>query len=290
MRLIPILLLFPTLLLTQTGWGEEKCTIEMSPFNIVIKEEGYRELFQPQNCSAEQERLALTTLQKKEGLVRAEEIASESTLHWSLPQWEVYRLESYLKDKLEIKDPYQILKAQFIGTLSHIKLYPGERLELGSQSGPTVGERTIQLQLSGVKGEASYWTTVEIGQKILALKAKTNLSPLSENLLTSFALEEIVTKTPEFLFSDLPSLRFYRLNKNVAQGESLKVSDLVAHNLVMMGQKVNVTLQNRNLNIRTTAFARNGGKLHDYITLEKSRGGTSFTGKIVDFNTVKVEI
>lgn len=113
---------------------------------------------------------------------------------------------------------------------------------------------------------------------------KTDLSPelLTETMVSDFGTEE--------LFSDIEHISFYQTNKTLSKGDVLKAKDMIPKTLVKYGKKVKVLLNRGEIKLRLNGVARGSGAFGENIDIFNTSSKKILSAKIIDNNTVMVEL
>ena len=191
-------------------------------------------------------------------------------------------LQSQLND-----DSLYLKEASALHNGSTINLAKNEPLELFCQSCQESGRKNIKLSFQN----KTVWVSARIQRKIKALKLTKSIT-YHQPLLTpkDFELVETLEKTNNRYFTDLERIQYYQINKNLSAGSLLKMNDLRPKKLISLGQKVNLHLKNKHINLKTLGIAQASGKYGEFIKIKNNRSSKIVNARVIDFNTAVVEL
>lgn len=151
----------------------------------------------------------------------------------------------------------------------------------------TIGERNIKVS----NGNLQSWLTVRLGKTVEVLTTNRSLSHY-DSLLTKndFSKTHIIDFQGKNYFSDIETIKFYKVNRNLKKGEMIQLQHLYPKNLITRGQKVNLKISKGTIQLNAVGIAKSNGKFGDYIEFENSKTKKKFLGKVIDFNKAIIEL
>lgn len=183
---------------------------------------------------------------------------------------------------------------RFLGTQSSLGIDKDEvvkiegQLDLGNFSDQNI---TVVINNIMTNDQKRLWANIKLQKSIKLLFAKKDIGP-GDDLSNAFEMKAIETDNPtEYAGITLEDLKYYQLNKIVTKGSALKKFDVMARSLVLAGEKTKVILIQKNLKLEVQATSLSSGRLGDTVTLRRNNNFTNtITGKVADFNEVRVEL
>jgi flagella basal body P-ring formation protein FlgA len=150
-----------------------------------------------------------------------------------------------------------------------------------------VGEKNIRFKID----KTSTWLSSTLLKKTSGYKAKQSI-PLINPVLNMNDFEKVTVntqvKTP--LFTDIKNIRFYQLTKNLSANDLLSVNNLTLKTIISRGQKIRVSIKNKNVKIETIGIAMKSGKIGDFIQVKNPKSNKITLAKVIDFNKVHIEL
>ena len=199
---------------------------------------------------------------------------------------EVKELKDFLADKLNLKETI-ITKVSSLYGQASLNLNGGELISAECAQCSNPGERNIKLKVD----KQSLWLSADLKVKRSGYRLVKEVSPFTRDFGPEYVEPALsLDDGKAAMFKDLERLRFFKPNKPLAKGQTLKQSDLVPRTLVKFNQGVEVLVQGKNISLKTKGVSRQNGKHGDTITLVNAKTGKKMTGRVIDFNTVAVEL
>lgn len=170
---------------------------------------------------------------------------------------------------------------------SSFNLEANDQLSFECKNCDKPGEKNILAKLNNKK----IWLNALIHKKRKAYILTKNITDLKMKLSSSdFKEVSISDKGNTILFDDLDNIRFYKPTKLLRSGETVKKYDLRKRVLVKFGQKIQVSISNQNIKLKTKAIARRNGYIDDVIELINEKSKKTIYAKVIDFDKVQVEL
>lgn len=209
-------------------------------------------------------------------------------------QFFIQSLIEYINRRHPLQENWRFIEANFVALKNHIlPLKKGQSLSFSCQTCNTPGIHNSYIVLENPLKATGLreWLQVKIGIKVKALVSNHTISvdnkPLREN---QFSNKEVYSFEPDQLFTNTVNLPYYKLNKALPQGSLVKFSDLSPINLVKLGMPVQIIFKQGNLSLHSTAKASQAGRLGDLIQLRNIKNNKTIIGKVINFNTVEIEL
>ncbi len=207
-------------------------------------------------------------------------------IHTKPKNIEVHRLEELIKEKYGDND-MSISNLTSLHSASSFNLDKNQNFAIDCKKCSSPGERNIKVLI----GSKVHWVSAKILKKIKVLKVVNTLSPQIPMLMRKdFKMDFIYGLPANNYFNDIDRIQFYRLNKIVASGSILKTTDLTPKVLIRYGQKIKLSVKNKNIQLGTIGIAKKNGKLGEFINIENPKTKKVFTGRVIGHNKVLVEL
>lgn len=199
---------------------------------------------------------------------------------------EILELKDFITEDLGLGDTVITGITSLYGKAS-LNLSGKETISVSCAKCSEPGERNIKLKID----QETIWLSSNIKVKRSGFKLLRDVSPFGQDLSpalvkASSALDD--GKSP--IFRDIENLKFYRPNKPLSKGKTLKQTDLSPKLLVKFNQSVEVLLKGKNISLKTKATARQNGKHGETVKLYNQKTKKNILGTVIDFNTVMVEL
>ncbi len=195
-------------------------------------------------------------------------------------------INTILSEQLSLQD-LVIVKTHSLLGKSAITLDSSDLISVQCKSCNDIGTKNIKLNVN----QKQLWLTSLIGKKVSVYRPIQNLNRQTPILSKDdFTASSTVITSKGNYFTDIANIRFYRLNRNLDNRNFLKNTDLTAKNLVTFGQKVNLKIKTKSIELKSVGTAKKGGRLGDFIEVQNPKSQKIFLGKIIDYNKVLVEL
>lgn len=276
------------------------CDVETFDKLILVRPSQDTSYIKKTNCSLETVKTLTRIINGIEGKVTsahlnqmlAEDNSSE-TIAMSPHQVEITTLEKTINRNLTLDNGLLTKNINLVGTQNIILLTQQDQVSLECSQCEILGEHNIKISISNpiVSTSQSFWARAQILKKITAFRAKEEISTkTADNFTNSLEATEITVTKPELYLTDIQDLKFYRLNHSIKKGDLIKLSDISPIVLVKTGSRVKVKIENKTLNLISTSLANKSGVYGDSIELTNINSKRKLIGKIVDFNTVVIDL
>ncbi|MBF0361829.1 MAG: flagellar basal body P-ring formation protein FlgA [Oligoflexia bacterium] len=260
------------------------------------------QLIRESNCSKDIKQEIIKTIVSIKGKINEDSLnflIKNKLVHVGLQPStiQIYNLNDYLKDLFSLDENKIFNNSKILSTKNYIALDEDEYLEILSSKDEILREEnksniTIKMAIVNIKNRDSIkiWITTSIQTKIKVLRSNKNIMGFTNNSLDSFFVEDIIyTSKPEGYFQNKEALKYYQLNRPLAEGTILKSSDIVPYALIKNGQSVNVSYQDGNLRLSIEALARSNGYFGEVIELNNPKSNKKLWGKVIGLNQVLIE-
>lgn len=199
---------------------------------------------------------------------------------------EVLELKDLISEHLELEDSVITNLSSLYGKAS-INLTGTEAIIVECPSCIEAGDRNIKLKID----QKTVWLSSSIKIKKSGYRLLKDVSPFTQDFgPESVEITTALDDGKSAFFKDVEHLRFYRPNKPLAKGRAIKHTDLTPKTLVKYNQNVEVLLKGKNISLKTKATSRQNGRYGDTVKLHNPKTGKDILGKVIDYNTVEVEI
>jgi len=250
------------------------------------------------NCTDTINQQVLKTICQHHGKIASEQInfyanGSESgNIHINPGNIEIYNFEKFAKKSLELDDFYVFQDTKTIDHINAYSINSIEDLQMECSNCDHPGPKTIKVSFKEQPSNEvkNIWIKTNLLIRTKALVSNSSLPPFEGNLDSKFNEKYVNSMQPETLFIDQENLKFYKLNRSLGLGQPLTRNILTPKKLVNYGDTIEVIFEKYNMKINLQVMARQSGKLGDKISLFNPKSKKMFTGKIVDFKKVMVDI
>ena len=198
----------------------------------------------------------------------------------------VKSLKSVLEEKFSASTK-SISSIKSLYGKSSLTLDENESIQISCASCKTTGEKNIKI----ISQKGTTWISAIFLVSSEAYRVRKSLNRISPLLLSS-DFERINTsdRGRTQYFTDIENIQFYKLNKDLREGDLVKSHDLSPKRLINFGQKVKLTIKNNFINLKTIGIAKKSGKIGDFIEIQNPKTKKIFLGKITDFNKAVVDL
>ena len=149
------------------------------------------------------------------------------------------------------------------------------------------GKKNIKIFVN----RESIWFSADILQKRVGFISTKEVSPYSQSLSRDqFKTTYIFDNGRSPLFQDIDNIRFYKATRQIQKGKTLKLTDFTPINIIQAGKKIKVILRGKSMSMSSTALSRSSGKIGQFIEVYNQKTNKKISGKVIDFNTVMVNI
>lgn len=267
------------------------CQIETSAKILKINNVLDSSVLKKSDCSEETNRAVITFLSGASGKLKAKHLSRMLKNEYSLDivfqgPVEIRELKDLVKNRLGL-DKTVITKLSSLYGQASVNLDGNERISVECSKCGEAGERNIKFKI----GKQTIWLSANLKVKRSGYRLLKDVSPFGQGFGPG-AVEQTLALDDgkSLMFNNIKLLRFYRPNRPLAKGKMLKQNDLTPKTLVKFNQSVDVLLKGKNLSLKTKAVSRQNGKYGESVKLRNPKTGKNMTGKVIDFNTVAVEI
>lgn len=279
------------------------CSIDLFPELVFVdsslKDISTSEVFERNDCSKSISKRVLEILIGTSGRVpakylnqRLKETHQSATINLHPASIQISKISSKLKGYF--KNDLDFKKVKSMDGKKLIKVSQGEKINFKCNKCEETGNTSLAMILTdAISGESRrYNFSANISKSFNALVAKNDLSPFQNlgDLAEQFELGRVSDNASSNYFKNKEKLKYYKLNKSIKRGASLKFSDLSPKTLVRAGSTINVKLSAKTLMISTKAQAQKSGKFGDVIELRNPKTKKIITGKVQGPNMVVVEL
>ena len=205
----------------------------------------------------------------------------------------VFDLGSIISKKINLQEGLVINNLRSISNINSFTPSDDQTLEVNVPNIENLGSKNIKISLrrDGHTQEETFWLTGKLVQKLKALVAIQHLGVRQNGLTKSLFEEKIIeTDKPESYFSDLKKIHFYQTLRPLRKGQPLTKSQMSLISIVRPGTPVKAVMSKSGLSLSRKFRALQGGKLGDLIKLQTFKNNQNVIGKVIDLNTVRIEL
>lgn len=140
-------------------------------------------------------------------------------------------------------------------------------------------------------GPEKIWININLYKRVLAYKSLNTIGHMTPILTPKDFIKSVfLTQSHSSYFTDIKNIHFYKATRNISAGELLKANDLLPKNLINRGQKVQIIVKNKTINLNSVGKAMRSGKFGDFIEIQNPKSKKTTLAKVIDFNKVLVEL
>ncbi len=196
-------------------------------------------------------------------------------------------MSSFVKDKLKIDDDYEIQNLKIVSNKSLFKLQKFDDVSIECQNCTSAGEKNIKLTVNG----QNIWVSLKLLSKIQVYMANSDIGPNEQNTLAEKTNSEMIyVENPAQFITTSEDLRFFKTNKRIQKNSPIKISDLIPITLVNSGQLTKIQYDSNGIKVNGSAIAKKSGSKGQTIELYNPKNKKLILGRIIDFNTVKIDL
>lgn len=203
----------------------------------------------------------------------------------------VKSLDSFIRSHVKVPKNIKldINTAQIIPNFT--SLSNKEKLIVECESCHLEGNSNIKLTKTDDIRHKVLWINAKTLFKTEVLVANNNLPYSFDSIKDShFKKEFRYISSPTQVYTDLKSLKYKKLTRNISKGHVLRYQDIIKKELVRYGKPVKVIVSNSTLKMTTKATPLENGYLGDQIKLKNLTTKKIIVGEVIDKNEVKVKL
>jgi hypothetical protein len=236
------------------------------------------------------------TLQAVEGKITSfqfEEILKSKDhtvlIHPKLIQ--VQHLKHLVRDQLMLPTGIQLRSSEAVNSANYLAIAPGDKVQVECLGCLFGSQQPLNVKVLGFDGSNKSLTVKADFKKMVRAYRVLGFHPAFSEITSSSLKQEYVESIPHTdLITNLDTLKFFKLNKPVKNGELLRQSDLNSLNLVRAGVSTEVIIENKHVRLKTQGISRSSGSLGDFVEVFHPQKKKKYLGKVIDVNKVLVEL
>ncbi len=204
----------------------------------------------------------------------------------------IFDLNDVIKTKLILDPSLEFTDYKFLSSQPTINLSQSENLSVSCENCRSLGEKNIKVDvISPLNGQnKSVWFTAKLNSRIMAVKARKNISFQQTNLSADdFVIEETLTTHPENILTSLDNIHFYRANRLILQNSIVSTMDILPINLVNYGTPVKAVLNSDSIALERVLLPARSARFNEMIELN-GPNNKKIIGKVIDFNKVVIDL
>lgn len=204
----------------------------------------------------------------------------------------IFDLNDVIKTKLILDPSLEFTDYKSLSSQPTINLSQSENLSVSCENCRSLGEKNIKVDvISPLNGQnKSVWFTAKLNSRIMAVKARKNISFQQTNLSADdFVIEETLTTHPENILTSLDNIHFYRANRLILQNSIVSTMDILPINLVNYGTPVKAVLNSDSIALERVLLPARSARFNEMIELN-GPNNKKIIGKVIDFNKVVIDL
>ncbi len=270
------------------------CEVSLFHTYINLNVEGDSFIKSHKNCNLDIIANINEVLAQKSGIVSTDPIASSLRFdHKGLTL--TPKTINILLSKDLIKQDNKNIKLEILksGTLKRLfGLGPKDTYHADCKDCQNPGVHHLAITINGREDRSTrkFWfkTKTSIEKTILYANRSIHYNtPLKKSY---FSIKKIFVSDPEKYFSSNTPIHFFKTSRTVQSGLPLLQNGIRPRMLVKNNSPVKVILRNGALQMKSIGTAMGSGKLDEIITVQNTKTKKAYSGKIIDFNKVLVEL
>lgn len=201
-------------------------------------------------------------------------------------------LANLIKNKAELPFNYKVKDLKIVGENSNYLSL--DNTDLSIECTPDckkIGSNNFKVFYKENNNKKYIWVSGKTvkSQSVFVLNRTVDIH---STILNRGAVEEktVDINSIDSYFTEVDKIHFYKPNKRINKGDPLKSSDLTPVRLVNIGRKVKVIIKSGKLEVKTSAISRQSGVFNNFIELYNPASSKKYLGKVIDYNTVVVEL
>jgi flagella basal body P-ring formation protein FlgA len=256
------------------------CEVELYPYSLVFDSNDMQGIVKKTTCSKEKLQIITKSLKQLEGNIPTLYLSSEikvtpKSIKIDLAKSLMQSLVSEEQKFSEVKKDNYYSENEITWSISC------------KSCNSKLGSVLVKLE----SPQKTFYLNPKLLSSKKVLVLKEHINSLTETLNHHSVEEKFVfTDRPESFFEDREALKFYKTTRKLNEGHQIRKTDLRPLNLVKRNKLVNVLIQGSNLELKTQAISKQSGKYGDFINLKNTKTKKIFTGKVIDYNQVRVDL
>ena len=285
-------LFFVLILITSYSFADDGCELKTYEKIVKINKRLDDQIIKKSNCSQEINQSFIELIEAASGKLSAKQMVQylggeHGTKVKVLPKTIAVQQITESIEEFINNSQIKVGKVTSLYGKSSFNLQRKVQLSYSCDQCQSIGEKNIKVKI----GKHQSWLTLKLGKVVEVLTTNRSLSHY-DSLLTrnDFTKTHIVDFQGKNYFSDLNSIKYYKVNRNLKKGELIQLQHLYPKNLITRGQKVNLKISKGSIQLNAIGIAKNNGKFGDFIEFENSKTKKKFLGKVIDFNKAIIEL
>jgi flagella basal body P-ring formation protein FlgA len=204
---------------------------------------------------------------------------------------QVQHLKHLVREQLIIPTGIQLRSSEAVNAPNFLVLNSGDKVEVQCIGCLYGSQQPLNLNVNRYDGSTRTLIVKADFKKMVKAFRIRGFHPAFAEVAASSLDEEFVESIPHTdLITNLDTLKYYKLNKPIRDGQLLRQSDLNAINLVKAGQTTEVIIENDLVKLKTHGICRSNGSLGEFVEVFHPQKKKKYNGKVIDINKVLVEI
>ena len=271
-----------------------ECQVELP--KVLIKEKGLlpTELDLKSDCPDSVLMRIKKFLCQNTGKFTAQQIARYSALQKEIlkgKETNVYSVNDFINQHYQLPEKKSFLGTSFIGPQKFLKLTNKNDVKIqcpNCQQG--TGKKNIKI-VHNTKNPENLWLRSTVAFEVEAFFPTQLITPSMKKInQSSFIKRKTFSTNPAQLLSNINQIKFYEIKKTLDPNNPITRNDLLEKNLIKAGKKAKVIFKSEGINLSLVAVPLGYGRFGETVQLRNPMSNKIISGKVVDFNTVLVEL
>ncbi|PIP91092.1 MAG: hypothetical protein COW79_03310 [Bdellovibrionales bacterium CG22_combo_CG10-13_8_21_14_all_38_13] len=288
-------LIFSFLLIFSSSVFSNDCTLSTHAKVLILSNDGdFSNLIKKSNCNDQSVSNFVNFARNARGHIKPTLLAKLfPEITFSPTSIEFVSLQEALENKSLLPNEASLMSATKLNRSSLIGLENDQRLELECRSCPTTGFHNIKISIRDNLGQylSTEWVKAEVGVPVKALVSNSTQTPTFKAIDPSLLITKtIISSNPENLVRAKTPVQFFKFSKTINSGEVLQKDHISSLQLVRPGTQARVLIKDGTITINGFAEPLSYGIYDQTIKLKNSKTSKIFWGKVIDNNSVVVEL
>ncbi len=290
MQLLSLLVL----LFTSTVFASE-CLIETHSKVLILSHDGdFSQLIKKSDCSSETNASFVNFSRNARGVVKTKLLSKLfPKVQFTPNSIEFTTLQDVLENKSLLPKEGSVIKASKFTRSSIMGIKQDQRIEVECRSCPGAGHHNIKISNRDSLGQYlnTEWIKAEIGVAVKALVSQTTqIAKFKAIDPSTLATKTIISSNPQNIVSPSTPIQFYKLSKTLNSGETVQRDHISPLQLVRPGTQAKVLIKDGPITINGFAQPLSYGVFDQTIKLKNTKTSKIFWGKVIDNNSVVVDL
>ncbi len=277
--------------------SSEICTIHTYPTLIVTQNVTPKasEIIKKTNCTNTQLYAFFKLITVSNGKINSTYIATitKSKIELNPKTVQIYQLDQLITKKLNLPHSLVIQNMYLVDGKKAVGITPQNNIKISCDSCDSMGPKNVKLTLSNPFSQQKdqiIWISFELKKQISVFVGKSHISKNETINSNKFHKTILITDRPDLYIQKSEMLKYSNLKRDLPINTPLKFNHLAPIRLVKAGVDTKIKYISDNMELTGVAVSRNSGYYGEEVRLYSKKNKKEIFGKIIDFNTVMVNL